>query len=50
MTQAHECRQKSLECRQQSKLSITPLDRQHWRRLAEHWLKMAEAIEEERDD
>jgi hypothetical protein len=44
MTEATECRQKAAECQRQSKLSITPLDRQHWLRLAEHWLKMAETV------
>jgi hypothetical protein len=40
MSQAGEYRQKAAECQQQAKLSITPLDKQHWLRLAEHWLKM----------
>jgi hypothetical protein len=45
MSQADEHRSKAAECRQQAKLSITPLDKQHWLRLAEHWLKMAEVVE-----
>jgi hypothetical protein len=45
MHRADEYRQKAAECRQQAKLSITPLDRQQWVRLAEHWLKLGEAPE-----
>jgi hypothetical protein len=50
MTQAGEYRQKAAECQRQSKLSITPLDRQQWLRLAEHWLKITETVGDEVDD
>jgi hypothetical protein len=50
MSQAGEYRQKAAECQQQATLSITPLDRQHWLRLAKHWLQMAETVDDEVDD
>jgi hypothetical protein len=50
MSQVGEYRQKAAECQQQAKLSITPLDRQHWLRLAENWLKMAATVGDEVDD
>jgi hypothetical protein len=50
MSQVGEYRQKAAECQQQAKLSITPLDRQHWLRLAENWLKMAATVGDEIDD
>jgi hypothetical protein len=46
----YEYRAKAADCRQQAKLSITPLDRQQWLRLAEHWLKTAETVGDEVDD
>ena len=49
MSQADEYRRKAVECQQQAKKSITPLDRQHWLRLAEHWLKMGEVVDNEID-
>jgi hypothetical protein len=50
MSQADEYRRKAAECQQQANKSITPLDKQHWFRLAEHWLKIAEAVGDEADD
>ena len=47
MRQADEHRRMAAECRQQARLATTPLDRQHWLRLAENWLKLAEAVERE---
>jgi macrodomain Ter protein organizer (MatP/YcbG family) len=49
MSQAGEYRRKAAECQQQAKKSITPLDIQHWLRLAAYWLKMAEVVDDEID-
>jgi hypothetical protein len=50
MSKASEYRQTAVDCSKQAKLSITPLDRQHWLRLAENWLKLAGATEREADE
>jgi hypothetical protein len=50
MSKASEYRQTAVDCSKQAKLSITPLDRQHWLRLAENWLKLACAAEREADE
>jgi hypothetical protein len=50
MSRADDYRLKAAECRHESKTSLTPLDKQQWLRLAEHWMKMAETIEQEADD
>ena len=50
MTKSAEYRQKAAECHQQSKKSITVLDKRHWLKLAEHWSKMAEAVEDGADN
>jgi hypothetical protein len=50
MTKSAEYRQKAAECHQQSKKSITALDKRHWLKLAEHWSKMAEAVEDGADN
>jgi 7-keto-8-aminopelargonate synthetase-like enzyme len=49
MTKSAEYRQKAAECHQQSKKSITALDKRHWLKLAEH-PKMAEAVEDGADN
>ena len=50
MSQVDEHRHMAAACRQQAKLAITPLDRKHWLRLAENWLKLAEEVEREGHD
>jgi hypothetical protein len=49
MSQADEFRQNAVECQEQAGTSINPLDRQHWLKLAEQWLKLAEAIDQTED-
>jgi hypothetical protein len=44
MSRAEEYRQRAAECQHEAKRAITPLDKQHWLRLAEHWLKLAEEV------
>jgi hypothetical protein len=50
MSRADEYHLKAAECQHQSRTSITPLDKQQWLRLAEHWLKLAEATDPEQED
>jgi hypothetical protein len=50
MTRADEYRQRAAECKHEAKLAITSLDKQHWLRLAEQWLKLAEATEPDQED
>jgi len=50
MSQADEYRWTADDCTKQATLSITPIDKQQWLRLAERWLKLAEADEREADD
>jgi hypothetical protein len=50
MSRSGEYRRKAAECQQQAKMAITPLDKQHWFRLAEHWFKVAEEVGDEADD
>jgi hypothetical protein len=46
MIPAEEFRQNAADCQQQAEKSITAHDRRQWLKIAEHWLKLAEAIEQ----
>jgi hypothetical protein len=46
MSQADEFRQNAIECQQQVEKSLTPHDKQQWLKIADHWLKLAEAVEQ----
>jgi hypothetical protein len=46
MIRVDEFRQNAADCQQQAEKSITAHDRQQWLKIAEHWLKLAEAIEQ----
>jgi len=50
MTRADEYRQRVPDCQREANRAIYPLDRQQWLRLAEHWLKLAEATERDQED
>jgi hypothetical protein len=50
MNRAEECRQRVTECLHEAKRAIRPIDQQHWIRLAEQWLKLAEEIEANPED
>jgi hypothetical protein len=46
MRQVDEFRKNAIECQQQAEKSLTPHDRQQWLKIAEHWLKLADATEQ----
>jgi hypothetical protein len=46
MSPTDEFRQNAAECQQRAEKSITAHDRQQWLKIAEHWLKLADAIEQ----
>jgi hypothetical protein len=50
MSRADEYRRKAADCTKQATKSTAPIDSQQWLRLAEHWLKLAEAIDSEQED
>jgi hypothetical protein len=43
MSQADEFRQNAADCQQQAEKSLTAHDKQQWLKIAEHWLKLADA-------
>jgi hypothetical protein len=49
MSQSAEYRQSAAECQQRATKLIDPLDKQQWRKIAEHWLKLAEAVDQDED-
>jgi hypothetical protein len=40
-------RQQAVECSQQAAKAINPIDKETWLRLAQEWLKLAQAIDGE---
>jgi hypothetical protein len=46
MNRSDEFRLNAVECQEQAAKLIDPPDRQHWLKLAEHWRKLADAIDE----
>jgi hypothetical protein len=50
MSQADEYRQNAAECQQQAETSSAAHDRQQWLLIAEHWRKLADAIERSEAD
>jgi hypothetical protein len=40
-------REQAVECRQQAERAINPIDKETWLRLAQEWLKLAQAIDGE---
>ena len=50
MSQADDFRQNAAECQEQATKSINPVDQQQWLKIAEHWLKLADAIDQSEAD
>jgi hypothetical protein len=50
MSPAEEYLQRTAECHHEAKRAITPLDKQHWLRLAERWQKLVEANKSDPQD
>jgi hypothetical protein len=50
MSRADEYRQNAVECHEQAAKSIAPHDKQQWLKIAEHWVKLAEATEQSEPD
>jgi hypothetical protein len=50
MSQADEYRQNAAECQQQAEKSVTAHDKLQWLKIADHWLKLADAIERREAD
>ena len=50
MNRADEYRKNGDECRQQAERSRDPLDKECWLKIAQDWVKMAEAAGEQPGD
>jgi hypothetical protein len=46
MNRSDEFRQNAAECQEEAAKLINPSDRQQWLKIAEHWLKLADAIDQ----
>jgi hypothetical protein len=45
-SRADDFRRNAAECHEQAARSLAPRDKQQWLKIAEHWLKLAEATEQ----
>jgi hypothetical protein len=50
MSLPDEYRQNATECQQQAEKSITGHDKEQWLKIAQHWLKLADAVEQNGTD
>lgn len=50
MSQVDKFRQNATECQEQAEKSVTAHDKQQWLTIAEHWLRLADAIEQSEAD
>jgi hypothetical protein len=50
MSLADEYRQNASDCQRQAEKSIAERDKQQWLKIAEHWLKLADAVEQSGTD
>jgi hypothetical protein len=46
VSRADEFRKNADECRRQAELSLNPLDKERWLKIAEHWLQMAQEADD----
>jgi hypothetical protein len=50
MSQVDQYRENAAECQHEAKKSIAAHDKQQWLKIAEHWLKLADAVEQSGTD
>lgn len=50
MALADEYRQNAVECHLEAQRSADSQDKQQWLKIAEHWLKLADAVEQNQAD